>query len=95
MIFHFRKTTSHLYQPIRILVVGNKEKPLEVGKVMRKMEHNNMMHDKTDHSIWPYIMDGKKGLTDFWTEDVLETAFASHKGGKDKKSHPAIFLINC
>ena len=58
---------------------------------MRNMGHNNLMYDKTDHSYHPYISDGKKGLTDFWTEDVVATAVASHNGSKDKKSHPAPF----
>ncbi len=91
MVFHFTKTTSYLYQPIRIPAIGNKGKPAEIGKVMRKMGHNNLMYDKTDHSYHPYISDGKKGLTDFWTEDVVATAVASHNGTKDKKSHPGPF----
>jgi len=91
MIFHFTKTTKYLYQPIRIPAAGNKGNPPEIGKVMPKIGHNNLMYDKTDHSYHPYIIDGKKGLTDFWTEDVVATAVASNNRNNDKKSHPAVF----
>ena len=91
MIFHFTKTTSYLYHPIRIPAVGNKGKPAEIGKIMPKIGHNNLRHSKSDHSYFPYISDGKKGLTDFWSEDLVETAVASHNGSKNKTSHPAAF----
>ena len=91
MIFHFTKTTSYLYQAIRIPAVGNKGKPAEIGKIMPKIGHNNLRHSKSDHSYFSYILDGKRGLTDFWSEDLVETAVASHNGSKNKTSHPAPF----
>ena len=58
MIFHFTKATSYLYQRHRIPTVGNKGKLPEIGKVMRKVGHNNLRYGKTDHSYFPYISDG-------------------------------------